>query len=173
MLSSRGSLAALIVVASLALSACGFEPLHRGSSASSAAALANVEIARIEDRAGQMLRNDLLSMMAPRGYVASPEYRLEITLSESKREVLLEDTSFSTRADVIVTAQTKLIRQVDGEIVESGRVEAVSGYNILSASQEYANVVSERNAREGALKLVARDIVRQVSVWLRNADSGA
>lgn len=173
MLSYRLRLAPVILIVALLAASCGFEPLHRGSSKSSATALANVEIARIEDRSGQMLRNDLLARMAPRGYAPSPAWRLEVTLYESKREVLLEDTSFSTRADIVITAQSRLVRQSDGKVVDSGSVDAVSSYNILSASQEYANVVSERDAREGALQLVARDIVRQVSVWLRNAETGS
>ena len=173
MLLSRFRFATLIAGATLLVSACGFEPLHRGSSRSSALALANVEIARIEDRAGQMLRNELLARMAPRGYAASPEWKLVVELSESKKEALLEETSFSTRADVIITARTRLIRQSDGLVIDNGSVDAVSSYNILSAAQEYANVVSERNAREGAIRQVARDIVRQVSVWLRNVEPGS
>lgn len=173
MSSFRALVAVLLILAGGLVSACGFEPLHRGTSASSSAALANVEIARIPDRSGQILRNDLLSMMTPRGYAPSPAWRLVVTLRETKQEVLLEETSFSTRADVIMTATAQLIRQADNTVMNTGTVEAVSSYNILSASQEYANVISERDAREGALKLVARDIVRQVSVWLRNAESAS
>lgn len=169
---SKRTTAICVLWAVTLLGACGFEPLHRATTASSGLALSNVEIARIPDRSGQMLRNELLSLVAPRGHAANPAYRLDVTVTESTREVLLEETSFSTRADLTVTASAQLVRVADGVVVDAGSVKAVSGYNILSVTQEYANVVSERNAREGALRLVARDLVRQVSVWLRNAESG-
>lgn len=166
---------AFMVVSALAfavfgLGACGFEPLHKQGSASSGSALAGVEIDRVPDRSGQLLRNELLNLMAPRGAASVQPWELKVTLSESISEVLLEETAFATRADVTVTASATLVRKSDNEVIGVASSKAVGSYNILSATQEYANVVGERDAREDAIRLVARDIVRLVSVWLRNAE---
>ena len=160
-----------IVVASaiMAVAACGFEPLHKQGTASGAAQLSGIEVAPIEDRIGQLLRNELRGYLTPRGTSGLPQWELQVSLEESIAEVLLEETSFATRADLRVTATFRLISLVDEEISSpSASASETGSYNILQASSEYANLVSERDTREKAVRLVARDIVRQVSVWLRD-----
>lgn len=101
------------VVASLLLlhlAACGFRPIygsaanglngsggHESSQAGGVkAALAEVKIGLIPDRAGQQLRNQLLDLMNAGGEPSRPMYRLDITLTTEK-------TALATRSDASVS----------------------------------------------------------------------
>ncbi len=165
--------AALLMVAGVsALGGCGFEPLHGRQSASSAAEMATVRIAIIEDRVGQQLRNRLLQRMQPRGGSDNPKWSLSVTLSESIDEVLVEESSFGTRANLRLTASFQLQSTDYGDGISasrSGSTRSIASYNILDSEFEYANLIAERDARERALDQLASDITRQVSLWLRDA----
>jgi len=160
-----------------ALAGCGFEPLHGKNSASSAAALESVRVSVIRDRAGQQLRNRLQQLLSPRGSRADAHWQLKVNLQESIQEILIEESALATRAAIRITAQYSLsqLGTVGGEkaFSRSGESRSVGSYNILDAEFEYVNVVAERDARERALQLLANEIKRRVSIWLREAaDAG-
>ena len=67
---SRGYAFAVAGAALMVVAGCGFQPIHGERSAASSADLANFDIALIADRTGQMMRNELLQQMQPRGAVA-------------------------------------------------------------------------------------------------------
>ena len=174
MLSSERRCRAFVLAAVLGLAtACGFEPLHRQGAGASAEALAAIDVLPIGDRSGQLLRAELRSRLGARGTGTAAAWTLAITLSESIADVLLEETSFATRADLQITATARLVRKSDNATLGPSSVMATGSYNVLSAEQEYANVVAEQRAREDAIRLVAQDLALLVSVWLRRAHRDA
>lgn len=173
MSSSRTFLALAVCAAVVAsLSGCGFEPLHGKRSAASAAALETVDVSVIEDREGQLLRNRLQQLLAPRGS-AERNWQLKVKLSESIERILVKESSFATRANIQISASYVMKQRLSGSGAEpfsrSGVSRSVGSYNIRDAEFEYANVIAERDAREKALQLLADDIKRRVSLWLREA----
>ncbi|MEQ8667296.1 MAG: LPS assembly lipoprotein LptE [Rhodospirillales bacterium] len=159
----------VLVVALMALGACGFEPLYGQGTASGAAQLSGIRVAPIDDRIGQQLRNELRGYLTPHGLNDVPEWELRVELEESISEVLVEETSFATRADLTVRAKFRIVSLGDQPLsVPAATTSAIGSYNLLEATNEYANVVAERDARAKAIRVVARDIARQIAIWLRD-----
>jgi LPS-assembly lipoprotein len=160
---------AVVMVATLA--ACGFQPLYYrdGERTSIRGDMSSVYVSPIEDGIGQELRNNLNDAFNPTGVQGVKVWNLDITLTESTEMISLESTSFSTRANLIVSASITLT-PVEAESVdtESGSIRAISSYNIIES--DYADIVAERDARSRAVVSLSSDIRRQVAMWLRGAE---
>lgn len=162
-LSRRSVLGGLAVgTAGLTLSACGFQPMYGGSSGGAVTAnLGQVEIARINDRNGQVLRNALERRFERSKNAQKKLYLLTITLQETIDEIGLSKDSFATRADMILSATFSLT--ADKTALLGGTSEGIASYNILD--QQYATVVSEKDARNRAIEQIADDITRRISAY--------
>jgi LPS-assembly lipoprotein len=168
-LSRRGILQAgstALTVAALAplMSACGFKPMYGGRAGSAVvAALAEVEVARINDRTGQLLRNALERRMerAGGGGTAKKRYLLTCGVAESKQELGLSKDSFASRADLTLTVDFTLSYQ--GKSLLTGSTQGIVAYNILD--QQYATVISEQDSRQRAVEQVSEDITRRLSSY--------
>lgn len=162
-LSRRSVLGGLAVAtAGLSLSACGFKPMYGGGAGNAVTAnLGQIEIARINDRNGQMLRNALERRFERSNNAQKKNYLLTITLQESIDEIGLAKDSFATRADMIVSATFSLT--ADKAALLGGISEGTASYNILD--QQYATVMSEKDARARALEQIADDLTRRLSAY--------
>ena len=148
----------------LAGAGCGFQPIHGQKSAASSAALENFDIALIADRTGQMMRNELLQQMQPRGAVASPRYGLGVALTESLADLAIRKDDVATRANLMLTARFSVMSRVDGSVLFSGQVRSVNSYNILTS--DFATLSAREDARKRAVRVLALDIKERLSVWL-------
>ncbi len=153
------------------LSACGFQPLYYrdGVRETIREDLSAVFVRPIEDRIGQQLRNKLNDTLNPTGTQGAKMWDLDIELTESTEKISLESTSFSTRANLTVSA-TLTLTPVDSELLDthSGSVSAISSYNIVDS--DYADIVAERDAQSRAVVSLSNDIRRQVALWLRGGE---
>ena len=71
-----------LLLAALLLSGCGLRPLYSGgSSGATAAALAAVEVAPIQGRAGWLVSNAIRDRIQMAGE-ATPRFRLQVTLDD-------------------------------------------------------------------------------------------
>jgi LPS-assembly lipoprotein len=152
----------------LALSGCGYRPLYgeRGPGPGGAASdhLGSVKIAGIADRRGQMLRNDLLDRMSPRGETASARYILSVITTEATRTTDSRADGTATRADLVVSARFNL-RDINSDVVVYvDRSEAVATFNLLT--NRFASVSSEDEARRRAVEQIADQITLQVALFL-------
>lgn len=154
----------LLIVALLLLGACGFQPLHakRGGRAA-AADLATIYVNRIQDRAGQQLRNHLLDILTPRGSPREPRYYLSVNLTESIQELAVRKDSFATRANFQLSATYQLTdaKSKRSLLVSGSRV--VSGYNI--SQSEFATLIAEKDARSKAVQQISEDIRSRLGVY--------
>lgn len=164
-----------LILPVLLLSACGFSPMYGEYSPSSQAEAGNtaahislqqIEIDNIPDRDGQILRNELIDRFNyQNGGPSNPRYRLVFrNLAAVVHELDLTKDSESTRAQMKVLGNFDLIDIATGQKVLSRDVSSVSSYNILSS--EFATRVTEINARENAIKDVARQVELQISLFL-------
>jgi LPS-assembly lipoprotein len=135
------------------------------------AALAEVEVARINDRTGQLLRNALEQRMerAGGGGTAKKRYLLTCITTESKQELGLSKDSFASRADLTLTVEFTLSYQ--GKALLSGSSEGIAAYNILD--QQYATVISEQDSRQRAVEQVSEDITRRLSSYFSRHPNSA
>lgn len=161
----------IVLLAVTLLAACGFQPLYKtgGPGPGAGATFETIEVRPIADRVGQELRNHLFDVLTPRGQPVNPAWYLDVTLSESIEHIAVEQTSFSTRANLQLSARYELTSAAEnGEEMHEGSVSVVSSYNILDS--EYATLAAKRDARSRAVVNLSNDIRRQLAVWFNSQE---
>lgn len=155
--------AALIFVP--VLSGCGMKPLYAGGAGGAAgSAIAAVDVAPIEGKAGWLVRNALIDRMGSGGS-QSPRYRLIVTLRD-------EIIGFGVRTDDTVTRERRTLRArfqlVDisnGAQLLAGSAGSDAGIDV--SSSEYATIAAENTALENLSQEIADQIVNRLAVTLR------
>ncbi len=146
----------------LILAGCGFQPVYAPAGSGGAgdgfvpAALRQMSVEHIRDREGQILRGHLLRLLHPAGAAPNIRYVLLITLSESKSNLAVKKSAFSTRANLTMSAGCTVKDRETGEALFSTNVQVTSGYNIFQS--EYQTLAAERGTRERALEELAYEI---------------
>ncbi len=160
----------LLMAAGL-LSSCGYQPLHgKRQTAQNTAMrdeLATIWVSEIKDREGQQLHNELLDRFNIKGRPQHPKYTLKVTYSESSSGLGVGKDEFATRANLYVTSTFSL----SGTASLSGTSQSVVSYNILTSptGTEFAR----RDARKRAIRSIATNIHRRVTVHLLNEKAAA
>lgn len=165
---------ALVLAVSLAaLAGCGFQPLYGASGPAGGPGvrqeLGQIRIGLIADRSGQVLRNYLLDTITPRGAPGAAEFELQTVLEESRREFALRDNAITTRVNLIIVAQFRLVRLADGQPVFAGRARQVNGFDRLPS--DFATLSAEAAAREAALRAMAGDMRTQLALFLASLEA--
>lgn len=156
-----------LCILGFSLTACGYQPLHgkRTTTLNTEMQdeLATVWIHEIEDRAGQLLHNELLTLFNTKGLSQQPKYKLKINYNESSSGLGIGKDKFATRANLNAAADFNLT----GPIELNGTSQSVVSYNILTSptGTEFA----KRDAQVRAIKNVALDIYRRIAVHFLNA----
>ena len=158
----------LALVALTTLSACGFRPLYAtaGDDYQTAANMAQVKVALINDRVGQLTRNALLETLTPRGQSSNPLYDLSVTLTESTSEQCFTKDNEATIADYLIDADYQLVRRSDSKVLRNGTVRARTSYNIVDS--DFASIEAEDAARKDAARNLAQQLANQVAIGLRS-----
>lgn len=145
------------------LAACGFRPLYRqDSDTASVVQFSQIAIAQPDDRVSQQLRNHLLDILTPHGAPERPRYLLDYRITESVGSVFVTRTEEITRNNLQLSVSYYLRDYETGVAVFSMSATSQSSYNVTQA--DYANLISEKNARERAL----RDAAEQMRLRLGN-----
>ena len=153
------------------LAACGFQPLYGGAAQSGVRAdLAAVEVALIEDRVGQQLRNELVRRFHPDGRARNPSYRLHVGLRIDKRDLALQKSEIATRASLRITANFTLRKRTDGEKLIQGTTRITTSYDILSS--DFATLAAEADARRRGVRELADEITNRLAAFLRYSMRG-
>ncbi len=173
MLWSRAVLVA--VVLALGPMGCGFQPLYsqRGAEGGREVVpeLAAIRITRIIDRNGQMLRNDLLERLTPKGEPSKPLYTLTVTLSEGMTGLGQQKNSYASLGEMQVIATFTLSRVTPPGVETASWAMNSTARSVVSVNYlgpAYGSVAVERDAEERALADVAESIRDQVAAALRN-----
>lgn len=158
----------LLLCASLALSACGLQPMYAGTGGAAVAqGLAAVEVAPIPGRAGWLVRNALQDRLHVAGVDTAPRYRLQVLLDDSLEALgVLNDDTIS-RERRILRARYQLVDLTSGAILLDASAGSDAGIDVVSS--EYATIAAEQSALENLARDVAERMVRQVALTLREA----
>ena len=157
-----------VLVVSLLLGGCGFEPLHKPISYDAKSpdqALAQVQIRPVEGRIGQQLHNMLLDRLNPSGQPLAPKYYLQIGLSKTVTDLGIREDETATRANLTLTAFYRLLSAEDNQVVFTGESFSVNSYNILSLNVYYATTVAEEDAIRRGLREISDDIEIRLSTY--------
>lgn len=166
------------------ITACGFRPLYEngntlagGSSRFDLIEIDDVKgasnitstnamnfVNNINSVNGHNLHNALVDRFYHNGYPQNPLYVLQITTSETRRDIVIERDDTKSRAQVVIVAYYKLIDKQTRAVVDQGNIRAASSYNILSS--EYTTSVTREQARDMALTDLADKITLRMAVFL-------
>lgn len=159
----------VLAIATLTLlSACGFRPLYAtaGDNYDTAANMAQVNVALINDRVGQVTRNALIETLTPRGQVGNPLYDLKVTVTESTSGQGFTKDNEATISDYLLSAQYQLVRRSDSRVLRKGSVRARTSYNIVDS--DFASIEAENAAQHDAARNLSRQLANQVAIGLRS-----
>ncbi len=168
------ALAALIAL----IAGCGFEPLYVEKKTSGEwyydnefdtgiiEEMASVKVELIQDRIGQLIRNDLLDKLSPKGQPAHPKYYLKIT-GIKKREIdqALRNDITATRKKVIYTV-TYVLKNNEHKNLISGNSVAYLGYDILR--DPYSTTFAQKKIEKNAAKIIANDISLRLGAYFHS-----
>jgi LPS-assembly lipoprotein len=153
-----------------ALSACGFQPLYGGTTASGqklAAVMSTVEVIPIPGRVGQKLRNELIFYNTGGGDAGAKRYKLEVAIKESVTSQLVQITGDATGQVYQIDATFKLIDSSNGQMVYQGKAISRAAYNRYQ--EIFSNVRARYDAENRAARTVAESIRTQVAARLATA----
>jgi len=148
------------------LAACGFRPLYQNTNtlAGGATSLQQVWVANIPDRSGLRLRNALMDRFYHNGRPANPSYLLEVKLAENHRDVIIEKDDTTTRRQIVLSAEYRLLDQNTRRVIDDGALRATSAYNILPS--QYTTLVTEDEARGNAIRDLADKMTLRLATVL-------
>ncbi|MDF1791992.1 MAG: LPS assembly lipoprotein LptE [Thalassobaculaceae bacterium] len=157
-----------VLLAGGTLSGCGFQPLYAKRTTESTVynqGFPLVDVAPINDRLGQILHNELLDRINPRGVARSPLYRLEVSAAERRSDIVILRDSTATFAKFIVEAKWRLVDRETNEVLTRGNNQRTSSFSI--SSSEYAILQAEKDARQRAATELAEDIRLRLALYFQ------
>lgn len=163
-----------VFVAILLLAACGFQPLYvqrtindggydkEQFDTSISEEMALIKIPPISDRFGQLLRNELIDLLTPKGVPQNSKYRLDVVLASKSL------TQQAMRNDVTATNE-RIKYKVDYKLFEGANL-LVSGNSIAFVSYDilqnpYSTTMAQKKAEKDATKIIANDIVLRIGAY--------
>jgi LPS-assembly lipoprotein len=154
------------LVVLLSLTGCGYKPLYSSGSDGRGvvASLSSISIQESDSRAGQLVRNSLLSSMQPAGTAGDNLYKL--VLSPELAQSTLVDRSIPgiKRIRLRLSVSYQLIETGSGSEVNSGKTFSAVSYDIIR--EPVADLQAESNATSRAAREVAADIHTRLAAFM-------
>lgn len=158
-----------ILILCLFIGACGFQPLYGTSTGVDKERLTRFEIARIPERNGQILRNELLDLFNVDASL-SPKYRLVVNAPNFTSETIgVDRTSESaTKTQVVASAGFQILNKTTNKLIHKGQARTFVAYNILDS--QFETITARSDAEDRALKQIANEIMRQTAIAMQDID---
>lgn len=168
---TRALLLTIFSVFAFALAACGLTPVYGtySGNADVSAALDDVYIDVIPDRTGQKLRNILIDRLVASGKNTRTDakYQLRIgNVTEAIYGIGIAKDATATRSQIRLNAPLNLVDRETGEVKLTRPLSAIASFNTLSS--QYTTLVTEEDARNQAIGLLADQIVTQLELYFSN-----
>jgi LPS-assembly lipoprotein len=154
---------AIALVASAVLAGCGnYRPLYGESAATQGVAveLSGVSVAEQQTRPGQMVRNELMSVMRGGG---SSTYVLELLPEEETRKISAQVGQKLERYRYTLKMGYALHKAGSNEAIAKGTVFSTAAYD--SVEQPISDLQAAENARTRATKEVAEDVRLRLAAY--------
>ena len=172
---SKKNIAAAALFALIA--GCGFEPLYVEKKTSGdwyydnefdtgiIEEMASVKIELIQDRIGQLIRNDLLDMLTPLGQPKRPKYLLMIDPQrEAVYDQALRNDITATRKRVEYTVAYTMYE--DGKEIVKGNSVAYGSYDILA--NPYSMTIAQKKVMKDSAQIIANDISLRIGAYFHS-----
>ncbi|MBR0560158.1 hypothetical protein [Neokomagataea anthophila] len=152
-----------------ALAGCGFTPLYGGGAQGQSVApeLAQVYVANIGGRYGQLLRLALQKDLTGSGAEAPQLYTLQVAsgLAEEAVDIHQDNTSGRIRGNATAHWRLFSVKPVP-ELLAEGNVRTMDGYNTLY-EQYFAQTLNEETFQGRVADTLAQSVKQQLAVWFR------
>jgi LPS-assembly lipoprotein len=154
----------LVVLFSLA--GCGYKPLYSSGSDGRGvvASLSSIAIQETESRAGQLVRNSLLSSIRPAGTAQDNVYKLVLNPELAQSTLVEQSIPGIKRIRLRLTVSYQLIETSSGSEVNSGKTFSAISYDIIR--EPVADLQAESNATSRVAKEVAADIHTRLAAYM-------
>ncbi|HEY8268707.1 MAG TPA: LPS assembly lipoprotein LptE [Xanthobacteraceae bacterium] len=159
---------AAIGALSLALAGC-FQPMYGelpvGGGPSLRDALRDVEIAEIEGRVGQEIRNDIIfELTGGDGNPAGAPFRLTMTISTRTQTPVIDPTTGISQIDTVgLTVNYRLLDVASKKLVLTD--SALARVSVDRSMQRFARLRGIRDAENRAAKAVAQQIRARLATY--------
>lgn len=158
---------------------CGFEPLYVEKKSTSdwyydsdfdssiMEEMAQIKIDPIPGRIGQLIRNELLDNLTPKGVPAAPKYVLRIDkIDKQEIKQALRNDITATRERVQYTVYYSLLDAQTRKVIISSNSLSYLGYNIMA--NPYSTTFSEKKNQKDAAKILANDITLRMGAYFHS-----
>lgn len=158
------AIACLVVIAGLM--GCGFRPLYSSGSDGRGVvdSLSSITIQEPESRAGQLVRNSLLSSMRPAGTAQQNLYKLVLNPQVTQSTLVDQSIPGIKRMRLRLTVSYQLIRLASAEELNTGKTFSTVSYDVIR--EPVADLQAESNATSRAAKEVAADIHTRLAAYM-------
>ena len=155
----------LLLVLLVGLTACSYRPLYGGGTNGSSvvAALSQIAVDEQKTRAGQMVRNDLISSLGA-GSSGNARYVLHMVPSETTTGVSSNSAQKLTRKRYKLTVKYELTEVKTGKSLTSGA--SFSNVSFDTVEQPLADLQAADNAQLRAAQEVSEDIRTRLAAFL-------
>ena len=148
-----------LTLASSSLSGCCYRPLYGRSALSGGTVssdLSGIVVEEQKTRAGQLVRNELLSAIAPAGTAGAPRYSLSLAVTERIISTFSATADKLQRKRIRLAASYSLTEIATGKVVNSGKSFSDVSYDQIR--EPVADLQAETNARERAATDLGNDL---------------
>jgi LPS-assembly lipoprotein len=154
------------IVVLLSLTGCGYRPLYSSGSDDRGvvAALSSITIPEPDSRAGQLVRNSLLSSMRPAGTAQQSLFKLILKPQLAQSTLVEQSLPGIKRMRLRLTVSYQLIEAGSGSEVNSGKTFSAVSYDVIR--EPVADLQAESNATSRAAQEVAADIHTRLAAYI-------
>ena len=154
------------LVVLLSLTGCGYKPLYSSSNdgLGVVATLSSISIQEPDSRAGQLVRNNLLSSIRPAGTGQESLYKLVLKPELSQSTLVENEAPGIKRIRLRLAVSYQLSDSRSGSEVNSGKTFSTVSYDIIR--EPVADLQAESNATSRAAREVAADIHTRLAAYL-------
>ena len=160
----------MLTVAALCggLPACGFHPLYAAGPDGSGAVqrrLAEIQVALLPERSGQLLREALQARLEPGGSTLARHYDLAVSFAIAGNPIGVEPDSSISRVRLVGTASWTLTAQdAQRSTLATGVAREVDGYNVFD-QQFFAMDLENEAVQRRIADAVAEQMTRQLATF--------
>lgn len=154
------------LVVLLSLTGCGYRPLYTAGSDGRGvvASLSSIAIQETGSRAGQLVRNSLLSSMRPAGTAEQDRFKLILKPELTRSTLVSQSLPGIKRLRLRLTVSYKLLEMGSGSEVNSGKTFSAVSYDIIR--EPISDLQAESNATDRAAQEVAADIRTRLAAYM-------
>lgn len=154
------------LVVLLSLAGCGYKPLYSSGSDGRGvvASLSSIAIQEPDSRAGQLVRNSLLSSMRPAGTAQENLYKLVLKPQVAQSPLVDQTLPGIKRIRMRLTVSYQLLEASSGSEVNSGKTFSAVSYDVIR--EPIADLQAESNAMDRAAREVAADIHTRLAAYM-------